>query len=69
METEQQAPEPVREESQMENEPVLPVPEDDRPAEEWADRANRAVAARELGQRLRKGKRVLFPSMRSLSNR
>jgi hypothetical protein len=68
METRQQAPRPVREEEEMEQ-AALPIPEDERPPSEWAERAVRALEARELARKLRSGKRVLFPSMRSQSSR
>ena len=67
MKTQEQPPEPVQEEgSSMEEQPVLPPPED-RPTIDWAEKADRAREARELGRRLRRGKRVLFPSRRSMS--
>jgi hypothetical protein len=68
MKIEEQPPQRVQEESDVEKQPALPVPED-RPGEDgedWAEKASRALEAREMGRRLRTGKRVLFPSRRSL---
>ena len=46
----------------------LPVPDTkDRPASQWAKRAETAVEARALGKKLRKGKRILFHSRRHLA--
>jgi hypothetical protein len=64
---EEQSPQPVQEESDLEKQPALPVPED-RPGEDgqdWAQKASRALEAREMGRKLRTGKRVLFPSRHS----
>ncbi|HUY45160.1 MAG TPA: hypothetical protein VMV92_05490 [Streptosporangiaceae bacterium] len=46
--------------------PALPVPEG-HPAEQWASRAERALEARALGLRLRKGKRLVFSSRHHLA--
>ncbi len=64
MKTEEQPPKPVQEEDNVKEQPVLPTPED-RPAIDWAERANRAREARDMARKLRKGKRILFPSMHS----
>lgn len=69
METQQQPPKPVREEEEMTEQAAVPIPNDDRPASEWAERAGRALEARELARKLRSGKRVLFPTMWSQSSR
>lgn len=45
--------------------PLLPPPEG-RPADQWAEKAEKAQEARALGRRLRKGKRVLFGSRHQL---
>ena len=50
-----------------EEEPVLPAPEA-RPESQWAEKAETAREARALGQKLREGKRVLFPSRRSMNH-
>jgi hypothetical protein len=64
MKTEEQLPTQVLEEDSLEKEPVLSAPED-RSAADWAERATRAREAREMARKLRKGKRILFPSMHS----
>jgi len=64
MTTEEQPPQPVQEEDDVEKQSALPAPED-RPAADWAERADRAREAREMAKKLRKGKRILFPSMHS----
>ena len=43
-------------------EPILPLAED-LAAQGWAERAEKAQEARALGQKLRRGKRVLFSNM------
>jgi hypothetical protein len=64
---EEQPPQPVQEESDVEKQPVLPVPEDQPggDGQDWAEKASRALEARELGRKLRTGKRILFPSRHS----
>jgi hypothetical protein len=57
-----ECPPPVAE---SDRKPILPVPAG-RPASEWAQKAEKAREARALGQQLRQGKPVLFPSRRSL---
>jgi hypothetical protein len=44
----------------------LPPPQD-RPAEGWTERAEKAQEARALGRSLRKGKRLLFSSRHHLA--
>ncbi|GEM_PF-6446732 len=68
MET-KQPPQPVPGDKEREKveKPALPTPEGE-PSSAWAEKAERAREARELGRRLRKGKRVLFPSRRSMNH-
>jgi len=44
-----------------EDHPALSVPEE-QPAAQWAEKAQKAMEARALGLRLRKGKRLMFSS-------
>lgn len=50
-----------------ESRPVLPMPES-RPAEQWAERAEKAAEARALGLKLRKGKRLVFSRRHHLAS-
>lgn len=63
MKVKEESPQPV---PASEDESPLPAPEG-RPESEWAERAEKAQEARDLGSKLRKGKRVLFPSRRSMN--
>jgi hypothetical protein len=64
MAAEDQPLQSARGEGNVDREPALPVPQDQSEID-WAKKASRALEARELGQKLRQGKRVLFPSMHS----
>ena len=49
-------------------EAALPPPEEETPAGQWAEKAEKALEARTLGQELRKGKRLTFSRRHHLAH-